>query len=264
MKDQQNQKPFFLLNLEKEIETLENEINHLKFVNQRRKHVKNLRLSLKMLQILAPSVTCILITAVCFKMGVGFHSEDEMKHFLHIKEEFDNQGNKNLEQQYEAFADSDNLLYHYGKWEPLDEDTSKRKVEVYPIKQLSKEEIKTYFKAEELSLTDLLGSPISSYTETNQNREINIIENKEQLRAVMYQKDENRYMVSQEYVEQNMLTSILYFVVPLLCSSVTTGYQVQKRGSSLRKIKEDYLPIDNKPYQKRLEIKKANYARLTK
>ncbi len=118
-----------LLQMKKEIESLESEIKHSSFVNARIGAIRNLKISARALQKVAPyALTAGIIVGGFTLLGdIPFYPNDEWKVYSNVMTEFDNYGNIRTEQQYDSFEDendntldsSNSMLYYYSNWEKM-------------------------------------------------------------------------------------------------------------------------------------------------
>ena len=113
-----------LLQMKKEMETLEWEIEHSRLVNIKVGTIRNLKISARALQLVAPYVLTAGIIAGGFTLlgNIPFYGGDEWKVYSTVMTEFDNNGNIRYEQQYDSYkSSSDNKLYYYTKWQQNDD-----------------------------------------------------------------------------------------------------------------------------------------------
>lgn len=255
-------------NIKKEIDKLESQIQNPKKENRKRNTIKSLKISLKIAQFTAPYILCTALTfAGAHALGVTPFYRNDTKTYLETKKEFDNLGNIRLEQQYKEYENKKNTLSYYGKWEKYDDEFYCRNVEVYSLKDISKDEINKLMKDSNInSLEELLGKPIYTKNEQKNNLTDEELNSNGYLVAKIYDKDKNNYIIEKESIEDNIGFSCLYLVAVLVEGIFV--YFAQKYPTSsninhkIKIIKEQYEPIDITETKMKLKIKKENYDRL--
>lgn len=264
-----------LLKMKKEIELLESEIKYSSFVNVRIGAIRNLKISARVLQKVAPYVLTAGIIAGGFTLlgDIPFYPNDEWKVYSNVMTEFDNVGNIKTEQQYDSFEvngntldNSDSMLYYYSKWEKSDDEFYSRTVQTYSIKKKSIEDIMELFKKEDLKLEDVLGKPNSNIKETKNNLTEDEIQEKSIIKAVIYNEDKNDYIVHKETVEENICSSALYVIIAGLCEFLPSYWRRKHSNfdfaDCVKEIKRKHQSLDIDTLTKKLELKKDNYNRL--
>lgn len=256
-----------LLQMKKDIEDLEHKIKFSQFSNLKIKTVRNLKISLRAMQLIAPYVLTAGLIAGGFKLlgGCPFYRDIKQQN-LNTMKEFDNLGNIRYEEQYSDFSSASDMLYFYGKWERSDNGFYTRTVEKYKLEKLTEDEIKDLFEKEKVSLQDILGTPISSFQESNNNVPEEEIEKENYFQAIIYRENEEDYILVRESVSENILITILYICVtglgellPLYIRSEVSSFDFENCVSN---IKERYQPVDIPTLTKKLKIKRENYDRL--
>ncbi len=264
-----------LLQMKKEIESLEFEIKHSSFVNVRIGAIRNLKISARALQKVAPYALTAGIIAGGFTLlgDIPFYPNDEWKVYSNVMTEFDNVGNIKTEQQYDSFEvngytldNSDSMLYYYSKWEKSDDEFYSRTVQTYSIKKKSIEDIMELFKKEDLKLEDVLGEPSSNIKETKNNLTEDEIQEESIIKAVIYNKDKNDYIVHKETAGENIGLSVLYVLIAGLCELLPlywrSNYSNFDFADCVEEIKRKHQSLDIDTLTKKLELKKDNYNRL--
>lgn len=271
IEQQRLNKKKMLKELRKEIESLESLVKNANAVNRKRKIVKNLKISVRFMQLLAPYIlTAGILAGGCKLIGAGFpfYSGDKFKSNLNTMKEFDNLDNIRYEKQYDDFEESNDILSYHSKWEKDDAGFYSRKIEVYNLKKLTEEEIFELFNKDDLNLQDIFGEPISSKTEIKNNVSEEELNDEAYLQAVMYSIDKNDYIMVKETLETNIGVTFLYILVTALTELGVCIIRVQVTDFSfsyhVKKIKSQYKDIDEKELIKKLEIKRNNYNRLTR
>jgi len=259
----------FLQQMKKDIEKLENKIKFSKFSNLQIGTIRNLKISLRAMQLVAPYVLTAGLIAGGFKLlGSCPFYRDIGQQNLNIMKEFDSLGNIRYEEQYNEFSGASDMLYFYGKWEKTNDGFYTRTVEKYKLKGLTEEEIRGLFEKEKMTLQDILGAPFSSIKESNNNVSEEDIEKENYFQAIIYHEDKEDYIFVKESSSDNILITILYICVTglgeLLPFGIRSEFSSFDFGNCVSRIKEQYQPLDIPTLTKKLEIKRENYDRLTR
>lgn len=265
-----------LLQMKKEIETLESEIKHSNLVNARIGAIRNLKISARALQKIAPYALTAGIIAGGFTLlgDIPFYPNDEWKVYSNVMTEFDNYGNIRTEQQYDSFEDendntldsSDSMLYYYSNWEKNDDGFYSRTIQTYSIKNKTYEDIIKFFGEENINLEDVLGEPNSNIKETRNNLTDEELQEESFVKAIIYNKDENDYIMHKETVGENILFSVLYVLITGLCELAPLSWRSEHSNfdfaDCVEEIKRKHQSLDIDTLTKKLELKKDNYNRL--
>ena len=259
-----------LSKLKKEIETLENEIKFSKLANRKIKMIRNLKISARALQLVAPYVVTAGVIAGGFAVfgEIPFYCGEEWKTYSDTRSEIDSLGNIKREKKYGSFEDRTNELFYYTKWEKDEDGLYYRTVQEYRVNGKTYDDIIGLFDEEDLKLEDVLGKPKSTVIESKNNITEEEINEDASLKAIVYNKDKSDYIVKKESVGTNVLLSILYVIASMAASLVV--YKVRDDvssfdfGSCVDDIKIDHPFVDVNELAKKLEIKKDNYDRLTR
>ena len=234
---QRLQKKKMLLQMKKEIETLENELKYSKLVNLKISTVKNLKISLRFMQRIAPYVLTAGIMAGGCKLISGefpFYSGDTFKINSNTMKEFDSLGNIRYEQQYDYYENSSNILYYYSQWQQGNDGFYSRNVDTYKLDELTEEEL----------------------------------QQKDYLQAIIYNEDENDYIIHKETMGKNIAVTVIYLLLTVLVERIPLF--IRREISSfdfddcVKEIKRKHTSVDTEELSKKLEIKRSNYDRLTR
>lgn len=262
-----------LLKMKKEIETMENEINDYKFEYIKKSTIKNLKITAKAFQLVAPYILTAGIVAEIFNISGNkpFSSNNE-RVYLNTMTEFYSMGNINIKKQYGDFKDSienildnrDSVLYLYSKWEKDSNNSYYRIIEIYSIKNKTYEDVKKILSQDDLEkyLDD------SNYYETEIKNDLNIQElnSKNFIKAIVYDKDKNDYIEYKKNIFKNISCSIIYIFFASFCEFIPfylrSNYSKFDFMKSVNKINEKYKTKDINVLIKKLEIKKNNYDRM--
>lgn len=264
-----------LLQMKKEIENLEFEMKHARLINTKKAIIRNLKISARTLQRVAPYVlTAGIVTGGFTFLGdIPFYPYDELKEYSNVMIEFDNEGNIRTEQQYDDFEDvdgneldnSDSILSYYSKWKQDSDGLYSRTVQTYSIEKKTYEDIIKLFEKENLNLEDVLGEPSSNIKETRNNLTGEELQEKSFVKAVIYNED-NNYIMRQETVEENILLSILYVLLASVSELIPylwrEGFSNFNFKRCVNEIKNNYKSLDIDTLTKKLELKKDNYNRM--
>lgn len=257
-----------LIQMKQEIESLEFEIKHSSLVNAKIGAIRNLKISARALQLAAPYVLTAGIIAGGFTLlgDIPFYGGDEWKVYSNVMIEFDDAGNIRFEQQYDSFENSDNILYYYSKWQQGNDGFYSRTVQTYSIKKKTYEDIIELFGQENLNLGDVLGEPSSNIKETRNNLTDEELQEESFVKAVIYNKDENDYIMHKETVGENILLSVLYVLITGLCELAPLYWRSEHSdfdfADCVEEIKMKHQSLDIDTLTKKLELKKDNYNRL--
>lgn len=262
-----------LVEMQKDILDLEKQIKYAKLTNFKNGAIKNLRISARFGQRIAPYVLAAGVVAYGFELvgaGLPFIPNDEITYYSHIKGEFDNQGNIRYEQQYESFENGNNILSLYTKWVLQEDGLYSRTVKTFEIDNMSKEDILKLFNNPESinSLEDLFGKPSVSKREYKNKLDLPEEKNVDFLQAITYNKDMDDFIVVKESAEDNFWVSVIYILVT--CIGEIISLAIRENISSfdfddcVYNIKQKYNKVDVETLVKKLEIKRDNYNRLLK
>lgn len=224
----------------------------IKSKNKKLKAVKNLKVSLKVAQLVAPYAIASGISIGCFELlgqGLPFY-RDSFEYHARIMKTFDTLGNESIEKQYHFFGSSTNLIRHYA--EPVKEDTGvyTRQIETYEMDENDSEEIEKIMKADidYDTLNEILDKPSSVSYETKNNPTNEELKAKDYLQAVVYSIDNDDVLIEKESKEKNIGLTILEG----LCCLFLGWY-----------IKTD-LKERNKPRDEKSLVKEHNNKKLVK
>lgn len=265
-----------LIQLKKEIKSLEYNIKHIDSVNARINIIKKLKLAVRTLQKMLPYiVTAGIISGGCSAAGMTPFYRDEYKSYSNVMMKFDNNGNFSSKQQYGSFknedgtvlSERDGRLYYYSKWSKSEDGLYSRIVLAYSIKNKTCEEIMNLLEKDNLDLEDILGKPISSTTETKNNLNDDELEKEPYIDVIIYSEDKNDYTVYRESVSENILYTIFCILLTLICEIVpleirsTYAFDYDER---VEKIKNRYRALDPEELEKKLELKRNDYNSMIK
>ena len=252
------EKQRLLLQMKKEVESLEKQIKYSRLTNLKISSVKNLKITARALQLVAPYVLTASIVAGGFSLlgAIPFYRDKREIHSS-IMTEFDNLGNVRYEQQYGDFGE-DSVFNFYSQWELQEDGFYTRTIKTYNIKEKTYEELVELFNKDNLSIEDILGESTSTIKETKNNLSDDEINKKAFMQAIIYNKDENDFIIQEESISENVLLTILYFcltalieLIPMFFRSECSSFDF---GECVEKIKDKYKPADIQELTRKLEI----------
>lgn len=257
-----------LLKMKNEIEELKLDINNSKKANLKNNMIRKLKISLRTGQLIAPYVlTAGIIFKIFSLLGYTPFIFDERKKELNIKKDIDNLGNIYYEKQYNDFENSLNTISYVGKWYKESDGLYSRMIKIYSAEKIEEKMItKIINNSDILSLEEVFGTPISTKIETKNNITEEERKNKSFLKSILYSKDSNEFIIIKESLENNISTSILYFLATMLAGALS--FIIRSECSSfdfnecINEIKEDYPLIDIEELKLKLKIRQNNYNRL--
>ncbi len=266
---QRLKKKKMLLQIQKEINKLENEIKHSKISNAKIYALRGLKMALRTGQLIAPYAVTAGITFGGFAAfgGTPFY-RDEHKQKLEMMKELDSFGNIRYEQQYDVYENSQSTISHYGKWKLFEDNLYSRDIEVYSIEDITEETIiKLINENNTSSLQEVLGEPISRKTETKNNLSEEELQSESFLQAVMFFKFDDDFIMVQESSIENILLTIFWVAATIPFELMPTIWREHcsfDYDYCIAEIKRKHPAIDIDALTKKLEIKRSNYDRLTR
>lgn len=136
-----------LLQLQNEIEDIDNKIKNIKLVNTKTMVVRNLKISLKALQLVAPYVLTATITTGLYSITVGVpFVKNDGKLYLNSITAIYNNGEISKSYFYSDKQEDAIFVYHYNKWLENNDGTYYRNVDIYSIANISYDEVVTLIR----------------------------------------------------------------------------------------------------------------------
>lgn len=261
-KEQLKKRKQKILDLEKEIKTLESTLKNPKLTKAKNQTIKNLRLLETTGKFLAPYVLVAGLTVTGFaKMESTPFVRDQYHENLNIRQEYDSSGNYTSKEQYTPFKSNDSILIYTSKW-TLKDDIYSRIVESYDISSLNVETLIDAVNKSDFSIKEILGEPKTRRVENRTS--LSDENNSESLKAIIYSVDEDNFILKEQSADQNVSETFLWFLVTLVLEYLVKLFD--GRTSILKKLKT----VASKYYQdedlvlayKKLQLKKENYSRL--
>lgn len=256
--------------LEKQLESikeLEDQLVNAESINKKNRIKLKLHKELLKIKRIVPY---LVITGVTFAgcssfFSIPFYRENKTKN-LWYKKEIDSLGNKVIEEQYEKYDNVGEVSF-VSKWKKFNDEYYSRSIITYSVNTLTEEEIERIINEEDLSLRAVLGAPISHKVEKKNNLTKEEINQEEFIRAIIYNKDDEVFIVEKESSKDNNLTTILFILLSAVSgfiyySTSCNRKAEEKRSAAIHDLEEKYEEIDIYSLKRKLEIRKETYERL--
>lgn len=260
---QKNQKKQLLLDLEKEIQKLENQIRYSKAKKLKYQILKSTKISLRAGKLFAPYILTAGITFGGFKL---FHHTpfiiDETSHSTTLIQTLDNLGTTRFQEKNIPFQKTTGTLFYIGKWEKTLNGYIREK-KVYSIDPLE-----AYNWLNNPSLSSLQ-TPVSSIIEEKQS--ITEMEENEKpyLQAILYFPSKKNSIIIKQDLEENIFETYIWGVITFILEVLLfmqryhhSEHYLSKFVFDIEEIQKQYPTINRKEFIKKLEITKNNYNRL--
>ena len=263
------EKEKMLTQFKKDIQQLEEDIKNSKTANRKIHALRGLKITLRTLQLIAPYVlTFSLVLGGFSAIGGTPFVQDSQKKKLETKKVLDSLGNIRYEQQYDEFSDAKGIITYAGKWQKKDDTFYSREIKTYSAAKLNEESIIKIIEEDNItSLEDILGKPISSKIQTQNNLTEEEIKEEPFLEAVIYCESDDDFIIVKESTSENILVTVLWFLVTILLEFIPMYIRYEHSNFDyeylVERIKEKHPLIDEKELVKKLEIRRSNYNRLT-
>ena len=259
----------FLLNLEKELKELENEVDEAKKKNAKNDTIRRLKISLRTGQLIAPYLLVASITFSLFSyVDLMPFVRDDQKCYLKAKKVFDSLGNIRYENQYKSFNEQYGSISYIGKWNKYDDTFYSREVKTYNIKKADEETINKIVNDNDIdALESIFSSPESSFQVSNNLTEEDL-NNEPYIEATLYSTKENDFITIKEPVGDNIAFTFTWIIITLF--SEVIPYALRDKISHFNydncvyMLKQKYPIADINELTRKLEIAKSNYNRLTR
>ncbi len=260
------EKQQLLFQMKKDVESLERQIKYSRLTNLKISSVKNLKITARALQLVAPYVLTagVVIGGFCLIDETPFY-RDERKIYSSTMTEFDNLDNIRYEQKYGDF-NQDNVFNHYSQWELQEDGSYTRTIKTYNIKEKTYDELVNLLHKENLSLEDVFGESTSTIKETKNNLSDDEINEEAFMQAVIYNKDKEDYIIGKETMSENIsfsaLCVVLTVIAELIPAYIRDEFSSFSFAECVENIKEKYQSVDSKDLTRKLEIRRDNYNRM--
>ena len=129
---------------------------------------------------------------------------------------------------YTTTENKDNLLYHYGLWEFDTKHGYRRNYQIYKIQTNSVEQILKSISTTK-NMENKLGKPIKEGTEYKELLSTNEKNQNEYWEALIYNKNENDYIIINETNTENLLETLIYVLsTSAFCYIPYSSYKEKK------------------------------------
>ncbi len=253
--------------LSKDIDDLEKRIKYVGLENFKKISIRNIKICGRFIQMIAPYLLAAIIPFIgqSFLFDIPFYRENVKQEKCYMME-VDNRGIESYQSQYEKFSDEKDRVYIYGNWKE-ENGVYTRTIKSYRINLDELSEIKELVHKKDIEIEKLLGNPVSNITETK-----NIITDEEKeesgyIKVVYYYKDKDDFIIVTQPLGECIAFSLLYLFELVLCEACV--FKIRDEFSSFyfptyyAKYIEKYKKTNTKILEKKLEIKKDSYKRLT-
>lgn len=215
----------------------------------------------------APYVIALGLSIGVFSMvGATPFLTDKSKNYQKTMKEIDADDHVRIINQYEDFENYVNVVTLYGKWEDKD-GIYLRNIKVYKLGDLSEDKIIKILNEDVNSLEDIFGNPISEKIESRNYLEKKELEKDAYLSAKIYSEDKENFIYVNQSVEKNIIETILWFFVLLVCESFSFFYRCFSSFNYkkiVKKINSLYSIDTSKLLENRLRILETNYQIMNK
>ncbi len=249
------------------IKELEDKLAHANSINKKNKIRLELKKKLLYAKMIIPFalITGISLSGFSLFISVPFYRDSKRKD-LWYKKEFDSLGNKVIEEQYEEYNNVGEVSF-VSKWEKYDDTYYSRTITTYPVKSLTEEELERFIMSEEVSLAKVLGNPIATKTEKKNNITEEEINKGAFLRATVYNRSDEDYILIKETKQENITTTVSFiistFLADLICGIMLSGGKIaDNRKKKIAALEDEYEEIDIDSLERKLQIRKDTYDRL--
>lgn len=261
-KEQLKKRKQMILNLKKEIKTLESTLKNPKLAKTKNQAIKNLKLLETTGKFLAPYVLVAGLTVTSFvKMESTPFIRDQHHENLNIRQEYDSFGNYTSKEQYTPFKSSDSILIYTSKW-TLKDGVYSRIVDSYDISSLNAETLLDAVTKSDFSIKEILGEPKTRRVENRTS--LSDENNSESLKAIIYSVDEDSFILKEQSADENVKETFLWFLVTLFFEYLVKLFD--GRTPIVKKLKivasKYYQDEDLVLAYKKLQLKRENYNRL--
>lgn len=256
-------------NIKIDIENLKKEIALDKKKNIKNHGIRNLKISLRMIEFIGPYVLSTGLLFLTFKNNLSTpFILDNIKKESNIEKQIDSLNNIVVLKQYEEFENSKNTISNYSSWKLTDDDSYLRTIKVYELKEIDEQELQTLINNITPEILDTITKENpSTQTEIKYNLINEELNTNSFYKAVIHSKDMNDFIMVKESVADNNEINFLYCIMNSLVIWAIFIIRRQifeyKFFDKINKIDEQTMSIDYNEKKKILSIKKDNYERLT-
>ena len=260
-KEQLKKRKQMILNLKKEIKTLESTLKNPKLAKAKNQAIKNLKLLETTGKFLAPYVLVAGLTVTSFvKMESTPFVRDQYHENLNIRQEYDNFGNYTSKEQYTPFKSSDSILIYTSKW-TLEDGIYSRIVASYDISSLNVEALIDAVTKNDFSIKEILGEPKTRRVENRTS--LSDENNSESLKAIIYSVDEDKFILKEQSADENVKETVLWLLFTLFFEYLVKLFDGRTPiGKKIKMVVSKYQGEDLVLTYKKLQLKRENYNRL--
>lgn len=200
-------------------------------------------ISLKIAKVIMPYIITTFVTFGTFSLLkiTPFHT-DNIKKYLYYTKEFDSLGNIKVESLYSDYEKVENKLLWFSKWEKQDDNTYKRTIKEYDTGKLTSYDIEELVNKYPNGDYEKIFDKISkTKIETSSSVSPEELKSGEYIKGIISGKDKGDYIIEEEHVEREHLTTILYIALLLCALGLCDFYYASKR--EYRTIKQEIEKI---------------------
>ena len=255
--------------LETEIRNLEFEVNHTKLANFKNASIRNIKIGGAFFRATLPyTLSSAIITGAFAIVGNMPFRRDDTKAPAFYMHSIDSNGVTINEKQYTSFEDTHSLLYYATAWQLNEDGSFSRNVKVYRIRAKEFNTAVEYLDVDGVTIDQVLGEPIRNYVETRSDLSKEEITEKNYVKVMYYDKDKNDMIIRKETDVENFAVTLVYIMLNILGFVIAAGLKDKlsyyNYDEAVKKIKEKYKDINIENIEKKLEIRRENYERLTR
>lgn len=252
--------------LSKDIKELEEELKDEKLKRIKVKTIKNLKITARIIQLLAPYVTTSLVLAGTFKYTNNTPIlKDNETMYLTAYEEMDSKSKVDLDVDYELPRKENTKLIVVTKWHK-ENDYYEREILSYDLENISTDIIFDNIEKSPEKILTYLEKPTKTKIEKKNNLTSSQLNEEDYYKVILRYVFMDDFIIVEESKGKNALQTIAYLLLNMLISE---GVYYARKGitkysftKEMEKIKSEYRADDIDRKIKRLEIKKDTYKRL--
>lgn len=266
--EKEQRKQALIKNLEEEIRTLLYQIGNAKYIEIKQKLLRRLKILVASLETIAPYTLISTGTLVLFSLlNITPFMRDNIKTPEYITKDIDNTGIIRYERSHTKHH-STNKIYYYSSWQKC-AITHKRTINIYNVKNIPTSTIEKVVSGQiTTTLYELLGDPTETIIEEKNNVSEEELSSPPTIRALIYSKNENNYVIVKEPILVNNMTTILYLILTIVLSIVPAKIRELNDYPTLKEkieiINDNYLSTSTISARIKLELLEENYKRLTR
>ena len=258
-----------------DIQEIEYIISHEKQINNKNKTIKNLKITKNIIKLTLPYIITPIISFVSMsQLGHSPINYEHVKESEKILKTIDNLGNITEINQYDEIKDIYNVIYYYHQWKLKDNNEYQRVVNKYmidypkfikDINTKDNQEILRLLNDPDILEKEYIIDNNQTMIETKNNITIDELNEKEYFKIIIYDENNDNFIIREQNILENVNDIIKYILlVTLLECIIKLLYKNQEKKikEEIRRINQDYTPLDMDTLQKKLVIRKNNLRRL--